>query len=214
MTLEQAIRLVRWIARFTPGCAGRRTYFMPVGGHSATGAMGYVRAAEEIEIQLAAAGVRRATIVTAVGTGGTLAGLMAGLRLLESKHAVLGIDVGKLWKGFPASIAATASEICERLGVKQRFTASDVPMIEHTYVGDGYARTTPGCIEAIRLAAGEEGVLLDPVYSSKAMHGLIDLARQGRWARDEPVVFLHTGGLPALWAYTSELANHGIFRSG
>jgi D-cysteine desulfhydrase len=167
--------------------------------------MGYVTAAAELEEQLAAAEVKQATIVTAVGTGGTLAGLMAGLALQESRHRLLGIDVGKLWKGFPASIAATASEICRKLGSPREFTASQVPMIEHTYVGEAYARPTVGGSAAIRTAARREGVVLDPVYSGKAMHGLVEEARRGRWAEDEDVVFVHTGGLPAVWALAQEL---------
>jgi D-cysteine desulfhydrase len=206
LTLEQATRLVRWIVRLTPACWGRRVYFMPVGGHSAVGCLGYVLAALEIGEQLRERGVRRATVVTAAGTGGTLAGLLAGFRLWDLRHGLLAIDVGKLWRGFPASIAALASEICALLGQPRAFRAEDVPLIERTYVGEAYARPTPEALDAIKLVARQEGVLLDPVYTSKAMAGLIDLVRQGRWASDEHVVFLHTGGLPALWAFEAALA--------
>jgi len=206
MTLEQTTRLVRWVVRLTPACWGRRVYFMPVGGHTAVGCLGYVLAAMEIEEQLRERGVERATIVTAVGAGGTLAGLLAGFHMLKSKHALLGIDVGKLWRAFPVSIAALASEICALLGEPHIFRAEDVPIIERTYVGDGYARLTPASLDALRLVAQQEGLVLDPVYTAKAMAGLIDLTRsgQGRWDRDQHVIFLHTGGAPALWAYDSE----------
>ncbi len=207
MTLEQTTRLVRLIVRVTPGCAGRRVYFMPVGGHAPLGAIGYALAAQEVVAQLAERGVRQATIVTAAGTGGTLAGLLAGLRLLGSRHQVLGIDVGKLWKGFPATIAALAGEVCAALGEPLRFTAADVPIVERAYVGEGYACLTPGCQAALREVACLEGLLLDPVYTGKAMAGLLDLARQGHWQPDDEVVFLHTGGLPAMWAYGAELAS-------
>ncbi|HET7090738.1 MAG TPA: pyridoxal-phosphate dependent enzyme [Anaerolineae bacterium] len=90
MTPEQAARLVRWIVRLTPACWGRRVYFMPVGGHTPLGCLGYVLAAMEIENQLRAHGIERATIVTASGTGATLAGLLAGFHLLRSRHALLG----------------------------------------------------------------------------------------------------------------------------
>jgi D-cysteine desulfhydrase len=105
-----------------------------------------------------------------------------------------------LWRGFPASIADLASAICALLGAPHHFSPQDVPLIERTYVGPAYARPTPESTEAIRLVARNEGAILDPVYSSKAMAGLIDLAKQGRWGRGEHVVFLHTGGMPALWA--------------
>src|SRR3990170_2275354 len=106
MTIEQTTRLVQWVVRLTPACWGKRVYFIPAGGHTAVGCLGYVLAALEIEEQLRDRGIERATILTAVGTGGTLAGLLAGFRLLNSPHALLGIDVGKLWRAFPPSIAA------------------------------------------------------------------------------------------------------------
>jgi L-cysteate sulfo-lyase len=210
MTIEQSTRLVQWVARLTPSCWGRRVYFMPVGGHTPVGCLGYVLAAMEIEEQLRERGIERATIVTAVGTGGTLAGLLAGFHLLKSQHAVLGIDVGKLWRSFPASIASLASEICARCGEPHEFragpsTGSGVPMIERTYAGQAYARPTADSIEALRFAARQEGLVLDPVYTSKAMAGMIDLVKAGHWRAGEHVVFLHTGGMPALWAYANAL---------
>ncbi len=205
MTIEQATRLVRWVAAVTPGCLGRRMFFMPVGGHTAAGAFGYALAARELAGQLAEVGVEAATIVLAAGSGGTLAGLMAGLHAAGSRHRLLGIDVGKLWRGFPASIAALASEVCRLSGQPHQFQPGDVPLIERTYVGDGYARPTPAAARAIQEVAEREGLLLDPVYTAKAMAGLLDLARGSRWSRDEHVVFLHTGGVPALWAHGPSL---------
>jgi 1-aminocyclopropane-1-carboxylate deaminase/D-cysteine desulfhydrase-like pyridoxal-dependent ACC family enzyme len=200
MTLEQATQLVRWVVRLTPSCWGKRLYFMPVGGHTALACLGYVLAAMELEEQLRERGVEKAVILTASGTGGTLAGLMAGFHLLGSRHTALGIDVGKLWRGFPASIAALASQICALLGAPHTFDPNGIPLIERTYVGPAYAKPTAESLEAARLAARNEGVILDPVYSSKAMAGLIDLVKQRRWGEGMHVVFLHTGGMPALWA--------------
>ena len=205
LTVEKASSLVRLIARLTPGCFGRRLYFMPVGGHSATGALGYVAGAQELAAQLRERGIGSGTVVLAAGTGGTLAGLLAGQRLFSVEYRLLGIDVGKLWRGFPESIAALATELCGLLGQPHQFTAAAVPLIEGTYVGPGYARDTVESVEALRLLAREEGLLLDPVYTAKAMAGLIDLVRQGHWRVDEDVVFLHTGGLPAVWAYEQVL---------
>ena len=103
-TLEQTIRLVRMVARILVG----PHYYIPVGGHAPLGCLGYVKAALEIDEQAQALGIRDAWLVTAVGTGGTLTGLLAGFALLDSSIRVLGIDVGKLWKAFPASIARSA----------------------------------------------------------------------------------------------------------
>jgi D-cysteine desulfhydrase family pyridoxal phosphate-dependent enzyme len=204
-SLAQTTRLVRWVVRLNPACFGRRVYFMPVGGHSPAGVLGYVGAAAELETQLAARGVAAATLVTAAGTGGTLAGLLAGLHLLGSRHQVLGIDVGRLWTGFAGCIADLASAACERLGRPHTFRPGDIPIIESDYVGAGYARPTTESLEAIRLLARETGLVLDPVYTAKAMAGLLDQARRGRWSEGEHVVFLHTGGGPALWAFEEAL---------
>ncbi|HEX9718100.1 MAG TPA: D-cysteine desulfhydrase family protein [Ramlibacter sp.] len=200
MTLDQACRLVRWVTRLTPTCWGKRLYFMPVGGHTAAGCAGYALAAAEIEDQLRERGVEHATLVTAAGTGGTLAGLMAGFHLRDSPHSVLGIDVGNLWRGFPQAIAELASAVCALGGQPHRFAAADVPLIERAYVGRAYARPTAAGLEALQLAARQEGMFLDPVYTGKAMAGLIDLIRQGRWSARDNVVFLHTGGGPAIFA--------------
>ncbi len=196
MTLEQTIRLVRLVAwaRLGPH------YFIPVGGHNALGCLGYVRAALEIDAQARQMEIGDAWLVVAAGSGGTLAGLMAGLALAKSPLRLVGIDVGKLWKAFPASIAALAEEICERLGRPHTFQAGHVPLIEGRYVGPGYARPTPECQAAIRVLARAEGILLDPVYTGKAFAGLLDLVRRKELGGNEPVIFLHTGGAPALFA--------------
>ena len=197
MTLESTIRLVRWVARLMVG----RNYFIPVGGHSALGCLGYVRAAQEIDTQAHQMGITSARIVLAAGSGGTLAGLMAGLALAGSSLGLLGIDVGKLWKGFPASIALLANQVSNLLGQEANFTAQDVPLIEERYVGECYGAPSPGGIEAMRTAARLEGLLLDPVYTAKAFAGMLDQVQSGKIGQDEPLIFLHTGGAPAAFAF-------------
>jgi D-cysteine desulfhydrase family pyridoxal phosphate-dependent enzyme len=197
MTLETAIRLVRWLARLWV----RRHYFIPVGGHSWRGCLGYVRAAVEIHEQARELGIENAWLVLAAGTGGTLAGLLAGLTLLGSPLRPLGIDVGRLWKAFPASIAHMAGKLCARLGEPRPFRPQDVPLIEGTYVGEGYAMPSAQCHAAIRRLARLEGLFLDPIYTGKAFAGLLDLVAKGELGRDEPLIFLHTGGLPGLFAF-------------
>lgn len=196
MTLEATGRLVRLVAWLRVGAH----YFIPVGGHSWRGCLGYVRAAIELDQQARSLGIEDAWLLLAAGTGGTLAGLLAGLTLVNSAVRPLGIDVGKLWKGFPASIARLTMETCRRLGFAHTFTAEQVPLIEDTYVGAGYGKPTPGGMEAVRLVAQNEGLLLDPIYTGKAFAGLLELAQGGRLGRDTPVIFLHSGGAPALFA--------------
>jgi len=201
MTLETTNRLVRLVSTVM---VGPGAYFMPVGGHTVTGCLGYVDAALEIHEQTMSLGLDlgRVTVITAAGTGGTLAGLLAGFTLLGAPIRVLGIDVGKLWKAFPASLARLAGELCAALGETYTFRPADVPIIEGTYVGPGYAALTEASRTAVRLLARTEGILLDPVYTGKAMAGLVDLVGNGRFTPDDTVIFLHTGGFPGLWAFS------------
>lgn len=197
MTLESTIRIVHLLARLRVG----RHYFIPVGGHSWRGCLGYVKAALEIDAQARERGVEKAYLVAAAGTGGTLAGLLAGLSLINSPLRLLGIDVGKLWKGFPASLANLTEEICAHLGGECLFKGSDLPLLEAIYAAPKYGSPSQGCLEAIRRLASMEGILLDPIYTGKAFYGLLDLAKKGRLGSDEPIIFWHTGGLPALFSF-------------
>jgi len=197
LTVETTNRLVHMFAWLRLG----RHYFIPVGGHSWRGCLGYVRAAVEIESQARAFGIEKAHLVLAAGTGGTLAGLLAGLTLMDSSLSLLGIDVGKLWKGFPTSLARLAGEICRHLGVKRVFNPKEIPLLEGVYAGPKYGVPSPGARDAIHRLARTEGILLDPVYTGKAFAGMLDLVEKGGLGSDEPIIFLHTGGLPALFAF-------------
>ncbi|MCL4264896.1 MAG: pyridoxal-phosphate dependent enzyme [Anaerolineae bacterium] len=203
LTLEQTNRLVRWLSWALVG----RSYFMPVGGHTVIGCLGYVAAAVELAEQVTALGLAadKVVVVTAVGTGGTLAGLMAGLRLIGSPIQLLGLDIGKLWKTFPASIARLAGDLCAVLGEPHTFLPANVPMIAETYAGPGYSVMTQNTAVAIHTLAQSEGIILDPVYTGKAFAGLLDLLANGRFSPDTHLIFLHTGGLPGLWAYGEQV---------
>jgi len=122
---------------------------------------------------------------------------------MESSLSLLGIDIGKLWKGFPASLARLAGEICAHLGAKHFFKPEDIPLLEGAYTGPKYGLPSPGGQEAIQRLARTEGILLDPVYTGKAFAGMLDLVEKGRLGANEPIIFLHTGGLPALFAFES-----------
>jgi D-cysteine desulfhydrase family pyridoxal phosphate-dependent enzyme len=170
---------------------GRRPYAIPVGGASVTGALGYVDAARELARQLAEP---VEWIVVADGSGGTHAGLLAGLEPAETR--VLGIDVGTrpdLDERVPELAAATAAAI-------GRAAPEGDAHIDHTRFGAGYGQPTPECLEAIRAAARLEGLILDPVYTGKAMAGLVGWIREGRFNDRQSVLFWHTGGAPALFA--------------
>ncbi|HEX7168812.1 MAG TPA: pyridoxal-phosphate dependent enzyme, partial [Acidimicrobiales bacterium] len=169
---------------------GRRPYRMPIGGASAVGALGYVSAALELRDQLADIGL----VVTADGSGGTHAGLVAGL---GDHDLVLGIDVGTR-PDLDDRVPEKAAEAAALAGLPE---PTGTVRVDHDRFGPGYGAPTDASLEALRLAARTEGLLLDPVYTAKAMAGLLAAVREGR-AGDGPVVFLHTGGLPALFSRT------------
>ena len=171
---------------------GRRPYGMPIGGASAVGALGYVSGATELAGQAAERAGGLALVVTADGSGGTHAGLVAGL----GDHArVLGVDVGSR-TDLEEYVTAKASETAALAGLDPPTGAVRVDL---RHAGPFYGSFTDGCREALHLAARLEGLVLDPVYTGKAMAGLVAACREGT-VPDDPVVFLHTGGLPALFA--------------
>jgi D-cysteine desulfhydrase len=175
-------------------------YYIPLGGSNGIGSVGYVEAALEIEEQAKAAGIGDAWVVVATGSGGTLAGLLAGLRAVGSSLRLLGIDVASIWESYPELVARMANDALELLGLPACVEPADVSLVEHTYVGRGYAVPTNEGTAAIKHLARTEGLLLDPTYTSKAFAGLLDLHQAGHFGDDGPVVFWHTGGLPGLFA--------------
>ncbi len=181
---------------------GRRPYIIPGGGSNALGGLGYAGCAFEITAQANERDLRIDHIVLATGSGGTQGGLVAGLAALNSPIAAIGIDIDADADGVAARARAVAEGTAELLGVRGGVAPEAVTVVPG-YAGPAYGRPTPAMVEAVRLAARHEGLLLDPVYSGKAMAGLIDLVRRGRFGADETVVFLHTGGTPALFAYRS-----------
>ncbi len=187
---------------------GRRPYLIPYGGSNATGATGYVAAMLELHQQLVAdfgSGVDR--IVFASSSGGTQAGLVVGARAAGFAGQVLGICIDKGEAGdepYPVHLARLANDTAHHVGLEARFTPGDF-VINQGYTGQGYGVVGELEREAIRLAARLEGLILDPVYTGRAMGGLIDMIRRGTIGSQETVLFWHTGGLPALFAYVDAL---------
>ena len=185
---------------------GGRPYYVPGGGSNAVGALGYVNAAMELLQQANDRGLRVDCVVHGTGSTGTQAGLVCGLEGANSGIDVLGICVRRPAAQQEEAVYRTASATAEHVGIKGGLERGRV-RANGDYVGPGYGIPTEGTIEAIRLAALHEGLLLDPVYSGKAMAGLIDLCRKGHFERDQNVVFLHTGGAAALFAYERDFAS-------
>lgn len=181
---------------------------IPTGGSTALGALGYVRAALELAAQAAERDLAIDHVVLAASSGGTQAGLAAGLALLGHPARVTGIDVEADAPATQATVAALATETAQLLGHDGRLPA-DAVRVEPGYAGPGYGVPTPEMAAAVRRAARSEGLILDPVYTGKAMAGLIALIEAGTFGDDETVVFLHTGGLPGLFGYADAFADDG-----
>jgi L-cysteate sulfo-lyase len=182
---------------------GGKPYVIPGGGSNPTGALGYVDCAREIVVQADEMDLEVHRIVTATGSAGTHAGLVAGLAVMGADIPVLGIGVRAPKEKQEANVFKLAEETAALLGQPGRVTRERV-VADCDYVGEGYGLIDQGVIDALTLAARTDGIVLDPVYSGKAMKGLIALARAGQF-RGETVVFLHTGGAQGLFGYQSEI---------
>jgi D-cysteine desulfhydrase len=188
--------------------AGRHPYLIPVGGSNPMGALGYVAAMEEMIGQLEEQDLDLDAVVFASSSGGTQVGLMVGAKALRFKGQVVGISVAKKKRGLREILRELASETAELLRLDLSFDETDF-VVYDDYVGGGYGVMGDPEREAIRLVAGTEGILLDPVYTGRAMAGLIDLIRKGVFGPDQTVLFWHTGGIPALFAYRRGLVEGG-----
>lgn len=188
--------------------AGHRPYIIPYGGSNPVGATGYVAAILELHQQLASdhpEGVDR--IAFASSSGGTQAGMVVGARAIGLESQILGIGIDKGEAGddpYPVRLARLASETAVHVGLNANFTPDDF-FVNQDYLGAGYGVVGELEREAIRLAARLEGLMLDPVYTGRAMGGLIDMIRRGIIAPSETVLFWHTGGTPALFTYANAL---------
>jgi D-cysteine desulfhydrase family pyridoxal phosphate-dependent enzyme len=179
---------------------GKKPYLVPYGGSSPTGALGYAFAVKEFMEQ----NVHADWIVFASSSGGTQAGLVLGQRVFGYKGKVLGISIDESEEWLRTHVSELASSASEKLGKRIEFTQAEV-LANADYCKAGYGVLTDSEREAIRLFAKYEGLLLDPVYTGRAAAGMIDLIRKGFFKKNETVLFLHTGGQPALFA--NEYAN-------
>ena len=182
---------------------GRKPYFIPGGGSNEIGALGYVSCAFELLDQFGAKKLDVGCIVLASGSAGTHAGLLAGLHAANSNIPVLGISVRQAKERQINAVYGLAKGTAAHL--------TEVPLIiesvqvDDDYVGDGYGLPTTGTLRAIDLAAKFEGLLLDPVYSAKGFDGMVSLIQNGFFKADKDIVFIHTGGSAALFAYETDL---------
>jgi len=186
---------------------GHRPYLVPKGASTPLGAAAYLEAFWELLQQTTTRGIVVDAVVFCTGSGGTHAGLAAGAALSQCGTEVVGIGDGATRADLAPVVSALLDGLGAKLGIDLAVPPDAVVMYEE--YGGTYGVPTSACLDAIRLAARTEGLLLDPVYTGKAMAGLADLVRRGRWRDGQTVIFWHTGGQPALFAYAEALAGAG-----
>jgi L-cysteate sulfo-lyase len=183
---------------------GHKPYVIPLGGSNVMGATGYVLAMEELMAQLTAEKIYIDFIVFASSSGGTQAGLAVGAEVTGFRGKLLGISVDHPADELKTQVAALATATATHLGLGMLPTVGRID-VNDDYLGEGYARVSEVEREAIRVVGQQEGILLDPVYTGRAMGGLIDLIRWGAFTRGQSVLFWHTGGTAALPAFADKL---------
>ena len=186
---------------------GKKPYVIPYGGSNELGALAFVEAFKELESQRESMNLSFTHIFFASSSGATQAGLMLGKKILNSPAQIVGINIDKGETDkvpFDQYTVALANSTASLIGADHQFTESDLTL-NSDYVGEGYGVVGTLENEAIAMTAQTEGILLDPVYTGRAMGGLIDMIRSGKIKKTDRVLFWHTGGAPALFAYSTDL---------
>lgn len=182
---------------------GHKPYLIPRGGSTPLGCVSYILAVQELLEQLEARRIKADAMFVATGSCGTHAGILAGLDFCGAAIPLYGITVSRSADESGARIKALLKETAEFLG-RPPVPAEREIILKDAYLGAGYGIITPEAREAINQVARLEGIFLDPVYTGKAMAGMMDLARRGEIARDSTIVFWHTGGAPGLFGHAED----------
>jgi D-cysteine desulfhydrase len=185
--------------------SGRKPYLIPEGGSNALGSFGYVAAAEELYHQAKAQGLSLDTVVCAVGSGGTYAGLLIGKKLLQLPFELYGVNVGDTADYFQNKIYSIIQKAIQSYQLPIEAKKDEIQIIDG-YVGLGYGQSQTQELELIREVARKEGVALDPVYTGKALYGLIDQLKKNPKRFGQNILFFHTGGIFSLFGFSKELS--------
>lgn len=180
---------------------GKHAYIIPGGGSNEIGALGYVNAAIELMTQANDRSLKIDHLVHATGSSGTQAGLVLGMEGMNSGIPVYGVGVRATKQKQEEMVFSLAQRTADFMGLHPDVVKRERVVANSDYVGDGYGLPTDAMVEAVKLMAQYEGILLDPVYSGKGFAGLVDLIRKGHFKQGENVVFLHTGGSISLFGY-------------
>jgi len=210
---QDGMKLIEQIAE-EEKAKGNTVYIAPVGGsrtgYSMTeplGAIAYADALNEMYTQALEMNVKITHVVHATGSGGTQAGLVVGAKALGGDVKIVGISISGKKENIQKNVAAIAGQTAKTLGLALTFTPEEIIVFDE-YVGEGYGILNQPTVDAITLTARKEGIMLDPVYTGKALSGLIALIKKGYFKKDDGVVFLHSGGTPALFVYKDELMEY------
>jgi len=185
-------------------------YLIPIGGSTALGSLGYVTAMQELASQLDAED-KAPLVFVAVGSGGTFAGCALGLRLFLPEAQLIGISVARTTKPLAQEAASHANDAAKMIDAPEAFDWREMT-INDDYYGERYGVPSEPGNNAIMLAAKTEGLILDPIYTGKAMSGLVDLAKSKSIDTDRTVVFIHTGGVPGLMAFEDKFRSQAQFK--
>jgi len=185
---------------------GKKPYSIPEGGSNGLGAIGYVRAMEEIHDQMEEMGIEFDAIISAVGSGGTCAGLCLGKKFFNIRAEVIGFNVAATAQYFIKEILRCARESETLLKITLDLSKDDIKIIDG-YVGKGYGKSRSEEIALIKHVAQLEGIVLDPVYTGKAMFGLSDQIKKGTFKKGQKILFIHTGGIFGLFPYREWFKN-------
>lgn len=184
---------------------GHKSYVIPVGGSNGVGTLGYASLVLEMAGQFFERGLSASRVYVSSGSGGTQGGLLLGKRLYHAGWQLIGCSSGRTAGIVRPKVVRTANEGARVLGMAEDFTEADVT-VDDRFIGPGYGIPTAESQEAIRLFAESEGILLDPVYTAKAAAAMIHDIRSGVLSEAETIMFIHTGGTPAIFAYHAEVA--------
>ncbi|MDH3988337.1 MAG: pyridoxal-phosphate dependent enzyme [Gammaproteobacteria bacterium] len=186
--------------------AGKNPYNIPAGASNGIGGLGYVRAARELIEQWDDMGISPSHIFTATGSCGTQAGLLTGLRYFGNENTkVVGVSISGSSNATSERMRSVLNMIADEMGISRTFINGRDIIVNDQYIGEGYGRPTDAGIAAIRIVAENEGVILDPVYTGKCMSAMLDLLQSDQLPNARDIVFLHTGGAPAIHPYAEYL---------
>lgn len=180
---------------------GRKAYIIPTGGSNEIGMLGYMVCAQEIIQQSFESGITFDRIIITSGSGGTHSGLLLGLKAYNYNVPVIGISISRNKDLVENLVKEITNKAITRLGLQKNVIPNSDIIVFDDYIGGGYTLPTNSMIEAVDIVAKKEGILLDPIYTGKCMAGLLDLARNNYFKKEENILFIHTGGAPSLYAY-------------